>query len=101
MLRIYYIAHLSGETKIWIDAMDGEKGASKFWEHNELELALETWSSHPSKKNVISTNNFTEPKNSIYIYHIQKITALSYNCVKSCGVTEEIIYLLFYEKNIN
>jgi hypothetical protein len=32
------------------------------------------------KQNVISTNNFTEPKNSIFIYHIQKIIAISYNC---------------------
>jgi hypothetical protein len=49
MLRIYYIAHLSSGAKIGIDAMNGEKGASNFREHNELELALETWSSHPSK----------------------------------------------------
>ena len=49
MLRSYYIAHLSGGAKIGIDDVNGEKSASNFWEHNELELALETWSSHSSK----------------------------------------------------
>ena len=45
----FYIANLSGTAKIWIDTKNREKGASKFWEPNELELFLVTWSSHPSK----------------------------------------------------
>ncbi len=42
-----YIATLSAGAKIYIDAKARMKGASRYWKHNEPELALETWSVVP------------------------------------------------------
>jgi len=47
------------------------------------------------KQNVISTEDRTEPKNSIFIYQIQKIIALYYNCCDICGAKDEIIIYYF------
>lgn len=43
-----YIATLEGGAKIRIDAKAREKGASKYWKHGEVELALEIWSKCPN-----------------------------------------------------
>lgn len=49
---IDYVAKLSGNALINIDAKTREKGASKYWRYNEPELALETWSVIPTQTNV-------------------------------------------------
>ncbi len=46
---IDYIAELQGGAKINIDVKRREKGALRFWKHNEPELALETWSVYKKK----------------------------------------------------
>ena len=53
------------------------------------------------KQNVISTEDRTEPKNSIFIYQIQKIIAFYYNCCDILRGQRWNNYLLFYEININ
>ena len=45
---IDYIAILSGGAEIGIDVKTREKGASKFWNYGEAELALEIWSVCPN-----------------------------------------------------
>lgn len=46
-----YIATLSEGARIYIDAKARMKGASRYWKHNEPELALETWSVIPYRDN--------------------------------------------------
>ena len=50
-LGIDYIAELTGGAKIYIDVKTREKGASRWWKHNEPELALEIWSVYPDENN--------------------------------------------------
>ncbi len=45
---IDYIAKLKGGAEIGIDVKMREKGASKFWDYGEAELALEIWSVCPN-----------------------------------------------------
>lgn len=46
---IDYIATLKGGAKIGIDAKAREKGASRYWNYGEAELALEIWSVCPTE----------------------------------------------------
>ena len=56
----------SGGAGVGMDAKNGEKGASKFWER--IDLALSTWSSHPSKtKCDINQQLYITKKLNIYI----------------------------------
>ncbi len=48
---IDYVARLSGNALINIDAKTREKGASRFWRYHEPELALEIWSVIPTSTN--------------------------------------------------
>ncbi len=48
---IDYIAELSGGARVGIDVKTREKGASRWWKHNEPELALEIWSVYPDGNN--------------------------------------------------
>ena len=45
---IDYVAKLKGGAEIGIDVKTREKGASKFWNYGEAELALEIWSVCPN-----------------------------------------------------
>ena len=46
-----YIARLHGGAEIGIDVKARDKGASKFWNNGEEELALEIWSVYPDGRN--------------------------------------------------
>lgn len=48
---IDYVATLRRGGEIYIDGKSREKGASRFWRHEEPELALEIWSAKPSPGN--------------------------------------------------
>jgi len=56
---IDYKAYLAGGAELKIDAKNREKGASKFWKYGEPELALETWSAHPSKTRPLGKPGWT------------------------------------------
>lgn len=76
MKRIYYIAHLCSGVKIKTDA----KNRKRMLVNLELQGTLicsGALSYHPSKIKCFSTEDYAEPKNSIFICQIQKITALS------------------------
>ena len=46
-----YTATLEGGAEIGIDVKTRDKGASKYWEHGQEELALEIWSVKPDGEN--------------------------------------------------
>lgn len=56
---IDYIAQLRGGAELFVDAKTRDKGCSKFWKNDRIEIALEVWSVMPEDENDSGTVGWT------------------------------------------